>query len=323
MPASGEHADSHLARPRRSSTASTRSPGRTSAGSSTPAASRSPRRCCARPRHTPSPAFSTTPASARRSTWPATASGTAAATTSIAPIAELRDPFYRHLAPVANAWSELLSGYTQTFPPEHAELLARCREAGRERPTPPVLRYGPGYWNALHQDLYGDVSVPFQVLTVLSEPGIDYEGGELVLMDQRPRAQSRAHVLSPPRGAFVIFPPASGPTRASTAITVSGCATARAPSPAAGAPRWGSSSTTRAEEGRRQSPPSDSNREPPNYKFGALPVELGGLAATSVDAGGASVGVVRVHVRVTAPAGSRPAVREGTLPPAIDTPAGY
>jgi uncharacterized protein len=123
-----------------------------------------------------------------------------------APIAELRRALYRRLAPVANRWSTLLSGDNPTFPAEHDELLARCRAAGQERPTPLILRYGPGDWNALHQDLYGDVFFPFQVLTVLSEPEVDYEGGEFVLMEQRPRAQSRAHVLTPPRGAFVIFP---------------------------------------------------------------------------------------------------------------------
>jgi uncharacterized protein len=129
------------------------------------------------------------------------------------PIAELRAAFYRRLAPIANAWSERLSGDTPTFPPEHEELLARCRAAGQERPTPLILRYGPGDWNALHQDLYGDVFFPFQVVTVLSERGVDYEGGELVLMEQRPRAQSRAHVLTPARGAFVIFPTRERPNR--------------------------------------------------------------------------------------------------------------
>ncbi|HEY4098785.1 MAG TPA: 2OG-Fe(II) oxygenase, partial [Baekduia sp.] len=89
---------------------------------------------------------------------------------------------------------------------EHEALLERCHAAGQTRPTPLILRYGPGDWNALHQDLYGDVFFPLQVLTVLSEPGVDHEGGELVLLEQRPRAQSRAHVLTPPRGAFVIFP---------------------------------------------------------------------------------------------------------------------
>jgi len=121
-------------------------------------------------------------------------------------IVELRAGFYGHLAPVANRWSERLGGAPDAFPAEHEQLLERCRAAGQERPTPLILRYREGDWNALHQDLYGDVYFPLQVVTVLSEPGVDYEGGELVLLEQRPRAQSRAHVLTPPRGAFVIFP---------------------------------------------------------------------------------------------------------------------
>ena len=122
------------------------------------------------------------------------------------PIAAARAAFYAHLAPVANDWAERLRGEEPTFPATHEALLERCRAAGQERPTPLILRYGEGDWNALHQDLYGDVFFPFQVLTVLSQPGVDYDGGEFVLMEQRPRAQSRAHVLTPPRGAFVIFP---------------------------------------------------------------------------------------------------------------------
>jgi hypothetical protein len=113
---------------------------------------------------------------------------------------------YEHLAPIANAWAARLGGSADAFPLAHEELLARCRAAGQERPTPLILRYGAGDWNALHQDLYGDVFFPFQALTVLSEPGVDYEGGEFVLLEQRPRAQSRAHVITPPRGAFVLFP---------------------------------------------------------------------------------------------------------------------
>lgn len=125
-------------------------------------------------------------------------------------IAELRSSFYRHLAPVANDWAELLRGENRTFPLEHEALLEQCRAAGQERPTPLILRYGEGDWNALHQDLYGDVYFPFQVLTVVSD---DFDGGEFVLMEQRPRAQSRAHVLRPPRGAFVIFPTRERPNR--------------------------------------------------------------------------------------------------------------
>jgi hypothetical protein len=123
-----------------------------------------------------------------------------------APIGELRRAFYRRLAPVANRWSALLGGAPDAFPAEHEELLERCRAAGQERPTPLILRYGSGDWNALHQDLYGDVFFPLQALTVLTQAGVDHEGGELVLLEQRPRAQSRAHVIVPPRGAFVIFP---------------------------------------------------------------------------------------------------------------------
>jgi len=122
------------------------------------------------------------------------------------PIPSLRTSFYRHLAPIANDWAALLRGAAPTFPLEHDELLEQCRTAGQLRPTPLILRYREGDWNALHQDLYGDVYFPFQILTVLARPGTDFEGGEFVLLEQRPRAQSRAHVLQPRRGAFVIFP---------------------------------------------------------------------------------------------------------------------
>jgi uncharacterized protein len=118
----------------------------------------------------------------------------------------LRSSFYGYLAPIANRWAGLLSGENPVFPARHEELLERCHSAGQTRPTPLLLRYGAGDWNALHQDLYGEIYFPFQILTVLSEPGIDHHGGEFVLLEQRPRAQSRAHVLTPPRGAFVIFP---------------------------------------------------------------------------------------------------------------------
>ena len=118
-------------------------------------------------------------------------------------IAELRGAFYGRLAPVANRWSALLGGVPDAFPDSHEQLLERCRAAGQKRPTPLILRYGPGDWNALHQDLYGDVYFPFQVVTVLTN---GHSGGQFVLVEQRPRAQSRAHVIVPPRGAFVIFP---------------------------------------------------------------------------------------------------------------------
>jgi len=127
------------------------------------------------------------------------------------PIGALREAFYRHLAPVANRWEQRLGGDGARFPLRHDALLERCRAAGQTRPTPLILRYGPGDWNALHQDLYGDVWFPFQVVTVLSRPGVDFTGGEFVLLEQRPRAQSRAHVLTPDQGSFVIFPTAQRP----------------------------------------------------------------------------------------------------------------
>jgi hypothetical protein len=126
-------------------------------------------------------------------------------------VAALRSAFYPHLAAVANRWSGLLRGDRATFPPRHEQLIDRCRAAGQNRPTPLILRYGEGDWNALHQDLYGEVSFPFQVLVSLSERGSDYEGGEFVLLEQRPRAQSRAHVVTPPQGACVVFPTSERP----------------------------------------------------------------------------------------------------------------
>jgi uncharacterized protein len=126
-------------------------------------------------------------------------------------IAALRSSFYPHLAPIANRWAGLLRGEHPTFPAQHAELIERCHAAGQTRPTPLILRYGAGDWNALHQDLYGDVFFPFQIVSVLARRGRDFDGGEFVLLEQRPRAQSRAHVLTPPAGAFVIFPTAERP----------------------------------------------------------------------------------------------------------------
>jgi hypothetical protein len=128
-------------------------------------------------------------------------------------IAALRGSFYPHLAPSANRWAGLLRGERRTFPLDHEELLEQCHAAGQRRPTPLILRYHQGDWNALHQDLYGEVFFPFQIVTILSERGVDFEGGEFVLLEQRPRAQSRAHVLTPERGAFVIFPTAERPNR--------------------------------------------------------------------------------------------------------------
>ena len=117
---------------------------------------------------------------------------------------ELRRALYPQLARAANRWAQLL-GEEGDYPAGLDAFLERCAAAGQARPTPLMLRYGPGGHNTLHQDLYGDVAFPFQVLAVLSEQGTDYEGGESVLVEQRPRAQSRAHVMALRRGELMIF----------------------------------------------------------------------------------------------------------------------
>jgi hypothetical protein len=108
------------------------------------------------------------------------------------------------LAGIANGWAEILR--TPPFPADHGGFLERCHDAGQTRPTPLLLRYEAGDWNALHQDLYGDHVFPLQVAILLSEPGEDFAGGELVLTEQRPRMQSRAEVVPLRRGDAVVFP---------------------------------------------------------------------------------------------------------------------
>jgi hypothetical protein len=119
-------------------------------------------------------------------------------------VAELRSALYERLAPLANKWREAL-GIPSTFPDNHEEYLARCHAAGQLRPTPLILRYGPGDYNCLHRDLYGDLVFPLQVAFLLSRPGEDFTGGELVLTEQRPRMQSRVHVVPLTAGEAVIF----------------------------------------------------------------------------------------------------------------------
>jgi hypothetical protein len=119
-------------------------------------------------------------------------------------IASLRTELYAALAPIATQWMQDL-GSEVVFPADHATFLAQCHEAGQTRPTPLLLRYRESDFNCLHQDLYGDVVFPFQVIVALSRPGIDYEGGELMLVEQQPRAQSMGRVVPIQQGEGVVI----------------------------------------------------------------------------------------------------------------------
>ncbi|MDR3416374.1 MAG: 2OG-Fe(II) oxygenase [Nevskia sp.] len=120
------------------------------------------------------------------------------------PVAELRSALYPRLAPVANRWNAAL-GIEQRYPPQHDAWLARCHAAAQCRPTPLLLQYGPGDYNCLHQDLYGEQVFPLQVALLLSQPGRDFSGGEFVLTEQRPRMQSRVEVVPLGLGDAVAF----------------------------------------------------------------------------------------------------------------------
>ena len=119
-------------------------------------------------------------------------------------IAELRPALYARLCGVANRWNEAM-GIDIRYPERHEAFLKRCHEAGQTRPTPLLLRYEAGDYNCLHQDLYGEHVFPLQVAILLSEPGRDFEGGEFVLTEQRPRMQSRAEVVALTQGDGVAF----------------------------------------------------------------------------------------------------------------------
>ncbi len=120
------------------------------------------------------------------------------------PIAPLRPLLYARLCGVANRWNAAM-GIEIRYPPDHQAFLARCHAAGQTRPTPLLLQYGAGDYNCLHQDLYGEHVFPLQVAILLSEPGRDFDGGEFVLTEQRPRMQSRPEVVPLRQGDAVAF----------------------------------------------------------------------------------------------------------------------
>jgi uncharacterized protein len=116
----------------------------------------------------------------------------------------LRTALYPHLAALANDWNARM-GIERRYPDRHPVFLEQCHDAGQTRPTPLLLRYVPGDFNCLHQDLYGDLAFPLQVAILLSEPGEDFAGGEFVLAEQRPRMQSRVEVVPLRQGDAVAF----------------------------------------------------------------------------------------------------------------------
>ncbi len=119
-------------------------------------------------------------------------------------VADLRSSLYPPLAEVANRWNSAMK-IDQSYPSKHEDYLEQCHQAGQTRPTPLLLSYNEGDWNALHQDLYGENAFPIQVAFLLSKPGHDFTGGEFVIVEQRPRMQSRAEVVSLQQGDGVAF----------------------------------------------------------------------------------------------------------------------
>jgi len=132
-------------------------------------------------------------------------------------LSQLRTALYARLVRTANRWDALLKN-EPSYPPTHAEYLQRCHAAGQTRATPLLLRYGAGDYNCLHQDLYGAIAFPLQVVILLSAPGESFDGGELVLTEQRPRMQSRPLVVPLRQGDAAIFAVSHRPVQGSRGI---------------------------------------------------------------------------------------------------------
>jgi len=130
------------------------------------------------------------------------------------PVDRLRHALYRRLAPIANRMTTDM-GLPAHYPGTLKSYLRQCHAAGQTRPTPLLLRYHRGGYNCLHQDLYGDLRFPLQAVFLLSRPERDFTGGEFLLVEQRPRAQSIGHALAPAQGEMIIFPVAERPVRGS------------------------------------------------------------------------------------------------------------
>jgi hypothetical protein len=129
----------------------------------------------------------------------------------------LRSVLYERLVPIANQWNAAM-GIDVRYPAEHRAFLERCHKAGQTRPTPLLLRYGAGDFNALHQDVYGEHVFPLQVAILLSEPTRDFTGGEFMLVEQRPRMQSRGEVVPLGAGDAVVFAVRHRPVRGSRGV---------------------------------------------------------------------------------------------------------